>query len=61
MRSDQKVMFVCDDCGAEFARWSGQCPNCGSYMTLSHTKKGDFCVCANEQCKTRIPAPESEE
>ncbi|MBC3515785.1 DNA repair protein RadA [Neobittarella massiliensis] len=34
MRSDQKVMFVCDDCGAEFARWSGQCPNCGSWNSL---------------------------
>ncbi|HIS94301.1 MAG TPA: type I DNA topoisomerase [Candidatus Ventricola gallistercoris] len=49
----------------DFVSWEmpvrEKCPNCGSYMTLSHTKKGDFCVCANEQCKTRIPAPESEE
>ena len=38
-----------------------KCPKCGSYMTLSRTKKGDFYVCANETCRERIPAPQSEE
>ena len=37
-----------------------KCPKCGSYMTLSRTKKGDFYVCANETCRERIPAPQEE-
>ena len=40
---------------------SEKCPKCGSYMTLSHTKKGDFYVCANENCRERIAAPQKEE
>ena len=49
----------------DFVSWdmpvSEKCPKCGSYMTLSHTKKGDFYVCANENCRERIPAPQSDE
>ena len=49
----------------DFVSWEmpvkEKCPKCGSYMTLSRTKKGDFYVCANENCRERIPAPQSEE
>ena len=49
----------------DFVSWEmpvkEKCPKCGSYMTLSRTKKGDFYVCANETCRERIPAPQSEE
>ena len=49
----------------DFVSWdmpvSEKCPKCGSYMTLSHTKKGDFYVCANENCRERIAAPQKEE
>ena len=51
------------DC--DFVSWdmpvSEKCPKCGSYMTLSHTKKGDFYVCANENCRERVAAPQKEE
>lgn len=51
------------DC--DFVSWempvSEKCPKCGSYMTLSRTKKGDFYVCANETCRTRVPAAQQEE
>ena len=49
----------------DFISWdmpvSEKCPKCGSYMTLSHTKKGDFYVCANENCRERVAAPQKEE
>ena len=49
----------------DFVSWEmpvkEKCPKCGSYMTLSRTKKGDFYVCANETCRERSPAPQSEE
>ncbi len=51
------------DC--DFVSWEmpvkEKCPKCGSYMTLSRTKKGDFYVCANETCRTRVPAAQQEE
>ena len=31
------------------------------YDTLSRTKKGDFYVCANENCRERVAAPQKEE
>lgn len=49
----------------DFVSWDmpvgEKCPKCGSYMTLSHTKKGDFYVCANENCRERVAAPQKEE
>ncbi len=49
----------------DFVSWdmpvSEKCPKCGSYMTLSHTKKGDFYVCANENCRERVATPQKEE
>ena len=49
----------------DFVSWDmpvrEKCPKCGSYMTLAHTKKGDFYVCANENCRERVAAPQKEE
>ena len=30
-----KTAFVCGDCGAVFAKWQGQCNECGAWNTLS--------------------------
>lgn len=35
MASKAKTIFVCSECGGETARWSGQCPACGAWNTLS--------------------------
>ncbi len=49
----------------DFVSWEmpvkEKCPQCGSYMTLSRSKKGDFHVCANEACRTRVPVQDSGE
>ncbi len=31
----QRSSFVCGECGAEFPRWSGRCPNCREWDTLA--------------------------
>ena len=30
-----KTAFVCGDCGAVYAKWQGQCNECGAWNTLS--------------------------
>ena len=35
MAGKEKTVFVCTECGYEAARWSGQCPSCGSWNTLN--------------------------
>lgn len=29
-----KTIFVCQQCGASFPKWSGQCTDCNSWNTL---------------------------
>lgn len=33
----QKTAFVCQHCGENFAKWSGQCSNCTSWNSLTET------------------------
>ncbi len=30
----QKIKFVCQNCGASYAKWSGKCENCGNWNSL---------------------------
>ncbi|WP_439240750.1 DNA repair protein RadA [Lonepinella sp. BR2474] len=49
MAKAPKTAYVCNDCGAEFARWQGQCSACKSWNSISEvrlvsaksTSKGD--------------------
>lgn len=36
----QKTAFVCQDCGADYAKWQGQCTECGTWNTLSEVRLG---------------------
>jgi DNA repair protein RadA/Sms len=31
----RKTAYVCNECGADFSKWQGQCDNCGAWNTLS--------------------------
>lgn len=31
----RKIQYVCNDCGADFPKWQGQCTDCGAWNTLS--------------------------
>jgi len=32
-----KTAYICSDCGASFSKWTGQCPDCKEWDTLSET------------------------
>lgn len=33
-----KRAYVCNDCGADFPRWQGQCNACGAWNTISEVR-----------------------
>jgi DNA repair protein RadA/Sms len=33
----EKTRFVCQNCGADFPKWSGRCDQCGQWNTLVET------------------------
>ncbi|RLC82409.1 MAG: DNA repair protein RadA, partial [Chloroflexi bacterium] len=35
--SREKVIYVCQSCGASFPKWMGRCPQCGEWNTLVET------------------------
>ncbi|MBS3761919.1 MAG: DNA repair protein RadA [Planctomycetes bacterium] len=42
MSKKKHARYVCSECGASFARWSGRCPNCGEWDSLAETvSEGD--------------------
>ncbi|MEH6470153.1 MAG: DNA repair protein RadA [Halopseudomonas sp.] len=36
----QKTAYVCNDCGSDYAKWQGQCNDCGAWNTLSEVRLG---------------------
>ncbi len=34
MASKTKIVFLCTECGDDFAKWAGQCPSCRTWGTL---------------------------
>ncbi|MCB1676532.1 MAG: AAA family ATPase, partial [Halioglobus sp.] len=34
----QKTAFVCSDCGSDYAKWQGQCSDCGAWNTLAQVR-----------------------
>ena len=35
MARKARTVYICDNCGAESARWEGRCPQCGEWNTLA--------------------------
>jgi len=35
-----KTAYVCNECGADFTKWQGQCSECGSWNSLSEMRLG---------------------
>ncbi|MDP4534832.1 DNA repair protein RadA [Alkalimonas collagenimarina] len=35
-----KTAYVCNDCGADFMRWQGQCNECGAWNTITEVRLG---------------------
>jgi DNA repair protein RadA/Sms len=36
----QKTAFVCNECGSDYAKWQGQCSDCGVWNSLAEIKLG---------------------
>lgn len=43
-KTKTKTAFVCNDCGADFTRWQGQCGECKAWNTLSEVRLGNATV-----------------
>jgi DNA repair protein RadA/Sms len=39
--SKNKTAFVCNDCGADYSKWAGQCTACGGWNTLAEVRLGN--------------------
>ena len=54
-----KIIFVCDECGYESAKWLGRCPACGSWNSFFEQKivesKNSSLKANAEGNKTNIP------
>ena len=40
MAPKTKTVYVCNECGHESARWSGQCGSCGAWNTMVEELRG---------------------
>ncbi|MAT51183.1 MAG: DNA repair protein RadA [Porticoccaceae bacterium] len=40
MAKKPNTAFVCNDCGADYRKWQGQCGECGAWNTLSEVRLG---------------------
>ena len=40
MSKKTKTAYVCNDCGADYNKWQGQCTECGQWNTLSEVRLG---------------------
>lgn len=60
MTKKEKVIFVCQNCGAEFAKWLGQCPACNSWNTLVEELREKTSKIRKKQISSVIPRRLSE-
>ncbi len=40
MSKKTKTAFVCEQCGADYPRWGGQCTSCGEWNTIKEVRLG---------------------
>ncbi|HEY8568723.1 DNA repair protein RadA [Microbulbifer sp.] len=40
MSKKSKTAFVCNECGADYSKWAGQCGACGAWNSLSEVRLG---------------------
>ncbi|MBL4794596.1 MAG: DNA repair protein RadA, partial [Pseudomonadales bacterium] len=36
--SKRKSAYVCNDCGADYTKWQGQCSSCNAWNTMSEVR-----------------------
>ncbi len=57
-----KIIYVCDNCGQESAKWMGKCPSCGQWNTFKEfrTGKASSTLTAEEKRVASRPIPLSD-
>lgn len=57
-----KIIYVCDNCGQESAKWMGKCPSCGQWNTFKEfrTGKSSSTLTAEEKRVASRPIPLSD-
>ena len=48
----KKVVFVCKNCGYDSAKWSGKCPSCGEWNSMSEFSEKKFS--GNKKCSNPV-------
>ncbi len=55
MAGKQKTVYLCSECGGQFPKWAGRCPQCGEWNTLNEEVvapvRGGMSVGAAEICR----------
>lgn len=52
MPKNQKEIFICSHCDSQFAKWSGQCPECNHWGSL---EKSEYAPLANDIKNKNLP------
>src|SRR5574344_190794 len=47
-------VFVCNSCGAQFAKWQGKCPECGQWNTIEETLLQSYTPKVNNIANSRL-------
>ena len=50
----EKLVFVCADCDARYAKWQGQCNGCGAWNTLSQLRVNNSLTYAGENSGLKV-------
>lgn len=54
MKKVNETVFVCSNCGNEFAKWAGQCPACKEWNTLKEIKNYELRITNSGRRKEKI-------
>jgi DNA repair protein RadA/Sms len=57
MTQGQKTVYVCQNCGAETAKWLGRCPSCNSWNTLVEEMRSKSKVAKRADSFSAQPVP----
>ncbi|MGB0204413.1 MAG: DNA repair protein RadA [Neptuniibacter sp.] len=49
-----KTAYVCNDCGADYTKWQGQCTSCGAWNTLTEVRLASAKTAAQESRNVRF-------
>ena len=52
MSTKTKTVFLCTDCGDDFAKWAGQCPSCKTWGTLQ-----EMSISENKRSSSKMATP----